>query len=197
MRQWVAVSAAAWVAGCSAWPGPEPGGGGWIVDVGLPDQDVALAALTDVPADAVDAWLAGRPRAAVDGGFASLAAPFVAIDDDTVHLSGLYDTGDAHLTLISADRAVNGLDHDLSFTVSVRSDADGVAGADHWLGVVVDGDPGCGGDVVPRGFAVFDADRMPVPVEGPATDAELVVAGVRVAVSVPEQRCLVAERAGR
>ncbi|MCA9688373.1 MAG: hypothetical protein R3A51_16770 [Nannocystaceae bacterium] len=193
MRWLFAVVASLPLAACL--PEPDAAPETWVVRVGVPAQQLPWSALADAPAladasaDERAAFLERRPRVVVDVGFGSIAASLRAGEDpEQLTIDGYFDDGGELLSITShAPGAASGLDHDLSFRVRLEDD-DGQLAA-HWIGVALDGDPGCGGDPLPRSVQVFDDDRAPLDYDGEG----LTIAGVRVAMVIPERVCAVAE----
>jgi hypothetical protein len=161
---------------------PEIPAAAWIAQVGVPGQSVALAALD---ATDRDAWLATEPRIVLAGGGAAIAAGFAPdADPASVWLDGLFP--DEYVT-VSGSGDVGGLDHDLSWEVTLRTDA-GVLDT-VWMAAELGGTPGCDGDPLPLSVDVFDVDREPL-----AYDGETVAIGaLSVALVIPEQLCMMPE----
>lgn len=173
--------------GCSVLPPDPPVPGVWLVELGIPEQQIPLDALEIVDRDA---WLSRRPRAVLGAGAASIAVPFSAhADPELVYLDGLFEDGDERIIASTHEPgSTSGLDHDLSWSVQIRSDD----GELHhtWVAAALEGDPGCGGDRQPRSVSVFDADRAPIQWDG----AELVIGGVRIAMVIPDHDCIGPDR---
>jgi hypothetical protein len=187
---WLTLSAAA--SACAIEREAPSTGEAWPVRLGVPDQRLELAALSDLGLeDGVDrdAWLALSPRVVVESDGAHLGLPFIADDTDPlrVRLEGLYETGDQEIvSWTSRTSRESGLDHDLSFTVRLADDS-GTLGR-HWIAVRVTGSMRCDAEPrQPRSVAVFDADREPLPWDG----VEVAIAGVWIGLEVLPASCAV------